>query len=336
MEIKNINTVECPVKDLLYLIQQDDVEKLRSALLEVIDNFQPDGELYLYEQGYSVYQSKNKDFSPSLLEYRGDNESCLKKSQLMQSSTDSSSIHFDGFNYLPTDNYVQVFTVESERSNRGLLITINKNIINEHYIETLLLAYNRQVHLLRNKDTDSLTGLYNRQSFDTKLANLYGNIGLEKRSGDKQCECYLALLDIDFFKKINDTYGHVYGDEVLLLFSNMIKKTFRDIDLLFRYGGEEFAVLLKSVTENQTNAILNRFRENIETIPFPLENKVTVSIGYCKFTNDAHLPAIIERADIALYYSKEHGRNKVSSYELLREQNKIAERIIGDSDIELF
>lgn len=336
MDIENKNDTDCPVKDLLSLIRQDDIAQLRNALLDVIDKSHPGGEIYLYEHGYSLYESYNKRFAPKLLACRGLSDKCVENAQLIQLSSDADSIHFDGFKYLPTDDYVQVFTVESERSSRGLLITINKKIIDEHYIHTLLSAYNHQVHLLRNKDTDSLTGLFNRQSFDSKLTKLHSNFGSEKRSDDEPFTYCFALLDIDFFKAVNDKFGHIYGDEVLILFSNLMKETFRDIDILFRYGGEEFAVLINDVNPEQADSVLNRFRKNIEEFNFPMENKVTVSIGYCEFNNKMPLTSIIERADKALYYSKENGRNIVSGFELLLKQNKIQELIIDEGDIELF
>lgn len=336
MEVEFKNEAGCPVKDLLFLIRQDNIDDLRNALLDLLDKAHPNGELYLYEQGYSVYESNKRKFAPTLIACRGDSENCINKSQLMQLSSDDDAIQFDGFKYLPTDDYVQVFTVESERSNRGLLITINKNIIDEHYVYTLLSAYNHQVYLLRNKETDSLTGLYNRQSFDTKLSKIHQNFEAENRYNDEIYGFCFALLDIDFFKLVNDKFGHVYGDEVLLLFSNQMKETFRDSDMLFRYGGEEFAVLLHNVNLEQAEVILNRFRLNIEEFNFPMEHKVTTSVGYCEFHNKIPLSSIVERADKALYYAKDHGRNKTYGFERLIEQNEIHDTKINDGDIELF
>lgn len=338
MDVENINHADCPVKDLLYLIQQHDIERLRDALLDVIYKFQPDSEIYFYEQGYSLYETNSKTFSPKLIACRGnnENESCLKNAQLMQLSSDSESIQFDGFKYLPTDDYVQVFTVENERASRGLLITINNEVIDEHYVHTLLSAYNHQVYLLRNKDTDSLTGLFNRQSFDAKLAKLHQKFGLEKRTDHEPSKYCFALLDIDFFKSVNDKFGHVYGDEVLILFSNVMKETFRDSDMLFRYGGEEFAVLLNDVNLELADSVLNRFRKNIEDFSFPMGEMVTVSIGYSEFNNQTPLSAIVERADKALYYSKEHGRNKISCFERLLQNNEIQDIQIDEGDVELF
>lgn len=335
MDIEKNKNIDCPVKDLLTLIRQDDIEQLREALLNVINNSYPNSELYLYEHGYSIYGANNKPFAPTLLACRG-TDNCIEKSQQFQLSTDLELIQFDGFKYLPTDDYVQVFTVESERSSRGLLITLSHRVIDEHYIHTLLSAYNHQVHLLRNKDTDSLTGLFNRQSFDSKLAKLHSNFSNEKRTDDQPSPFCFALLDIDFFKKVNDKFGHVYGDEVLLIFTNIMKETFRDTDMLFRYGGEEFAVLLHNVNLERAGTILNRFRCRIEQFNFPMENKVTTSIGYCEFNNKTPLTSIIEHADKALYYSKENGRNKTSCFEDLVEQNKIKDTVIDEGDIEIF
>ena len=336
MEEEFINTKKCPVKDLLSLIRQDNIESLRQALLDAVDNSYPNGELYLYEQGYSLYESSDRPFSPSLLACRSKNNDCMKKASEMQLSGDANSITFDGFKYLPTEDYVQVFTVESERSSRGLLISVNNKIVDEHYIHTLLSAYNHQVHLLRNKDTDSLTGLFNRQSFDSKLSKIHGNLGSENRSDDEPSHYCFALLDIDFFKKVNDKFGHVYGDEVLLLFSNLMKKTFRDVDLLFRYGGEEFAVLLHNVTADQADSVLNRFRTNVENFIFPMDNKVTTSVGFCEFHNQVPLSTIVERADKALYHAKDNGRNLVCSFEALLANNEVHNHDIDEGDIELF
>lgn len=336
MEEITINTIECPVKDLLSLIRQDDIEKLRNALLDVIYKSYPESDIYLYDQSYNEFGVKKNEFSPTLINSRNKNDIQLEQSEVAKLSLHSDPIKFDGFKYLPTDDNVQVFAVESEHSSHGLLITVNKDVINEHYIYTLLSAYNHQVLLLRNKDADSLTGLYNRQSFDYKLAKLHNNYEHENRSGDTENNYCFALLDIDHFKSVNDKFGHIYGDEVLLLFANIMKKTFRDSDVLFRYGGEEFAILLSDVNLDLAKIILNRFRENIEKFDFPMENKVTTSIGYSQFSNQVPLSTIIERADKALYYAKEHGRNKTCGYEDLLQKDKIQELNIADGDIEIF
>lgn len=336
MDNKYRNNPDCPIKDVLYLIQQDDTENIRQALLEVINKSYPNSELYLYKQGYSLYEAKDKEFAPKLLATLNANKQYLKATENTITDSNKTPIQFSGFQYLSADKYAQVFTIENEHSNRGLLIIKNKNVIDEKYIDTLISVYNNQIQLLRNKDTDSLTGLLNRQSFDTKLEKLYADLGYKNRSQETSNSIVFALLDIDFFKSINDNFGHVYGDEVLILYSNTMKKTFRDNDMLFRYGGEEFAVILNNVNLEQAQSILDRFRHNIENITLPLGDSVTTSAGYCEFTNEIPLTSITDRADKALYYSKEHGRNKTSGYENLIENNKIQSITIDEGDIELF
>lgn len=330
------NSPECPLQDILYLIQQEDTESIRNALLEVINNSHPGSELYLYEHGYSLYDVKDRAFSPKLVACLNQNNNCRNKSEEIVISSSDESISFQGFVYLPTEDYVQVFNVEKDRSSRGLLVSKNAEIIDEQYINILISTYNNQIKLLRNKDTDSLTGLYNRQSFDTKLSKLYEDLAYQNRAHDDLNGYVLALLDIDFFKKINDEFGHVYGDDVLILFANTMKKTFRDNDLLFRYGGEEFAVLLNNVSLEQAQSIFDRFLHNIENITLPLGDSVTASIGYCEFTDNVPFTILTQQADKALYYSKEHGRNKTRGYENLILKNKIKQISIDEGDVELF
>lgn len=331
------NGHNCPVKDLLCLIGQDGIEQLRKVFLDILAKKYPAGEFYLYEQGYSLFDAYDKRFAPKLIACHSKSEkNCMSSQQVMELSSDDNHITFDGFKYLPTDDYVQVFTIESERTNRGLLISVCNEVIDENYVNTLISAYNHQVHLLRNKETDSLTGLLNRQSFDSRLAKMHENFSKENRADDQPCRYTFALLDIDFFKSVNDKFGHVYGDEVLIIFSNLMKKTFRDSDLLFRYGGEEFAVVLHDVTLELADTILNRFRNLVAEFNFPMDNKVTTSIGYCEFTNQIPLSTIIERADKALYYSKDNGRNMTACYEQLINENKLMANKAHNDDIELF
>ncbi|MFK5913192.1 MAG: GGDEF domain-containing protein [Woeseiaceae bacterium] len=334
MDSNELNSTDCPIKDILFLIKQADIEQLRESLLDLIHNSQETTNVYLYEHGNGVFKSKDHSFFPYLLSCRSKNGNCLENTKNVES--DQNDIYFKGFRHLPTDEYIQVFAVEQDHASHGLLITTSQNFINEKYISALLDVYNNQSHLLRNKDNDSLTNLYNRHAFDEKINKLYSDLSCDKRSADNNYQYVFALLDIDFFKKVNDKYGHVYGDEVLILFSNIMKETFRDNDLLFRYGGEEFAVLLDSVSLVQAESILNRFRKNIENHSFPMENKVTTSIGYCEFNNKQPITIHIEHADSALYFVKENGRNQAASFENLIEDNKIKPKQIDEGDIELF
>ena len=191
--------------------------------------------------------------------------------------------------------------------------------------------------LIYDNERDTLTALLNRKTFDAQIEKtLTAAHSQRKRNEDIEHFNCLAILDIDHFKKINDKFGHLYGDEVLLLFANIMRKTFRDTDQLFRYGGEEFVVILTNVTEEIAMSILQRFRKQIEAHVFPQVGNVTVSIGFVMIS-DQNLPStILEQADQALYHAKEHGRNQVRSFETLQTEGKVNSEVIYSNDIELF
>ena len=166
---------------------------------------------------------------------------------------------------------------------------------------------------------DPLTGLRNRQSFNAVIDKIFMTMqGVGRRQKDEPPGgAFLAVLDIDHFKKVNDTYGHLMGDEVLVLFARHMKDCFRDQDALFRFGGEEFVVLLSNVSQEVAESALNRFRQIIGSFDFPQVGKVTVSIGAIEITPGEMSGDMIEKADKALYYSKSKGRNQVNFYQNL-------------------
>jgi diguanylate cyclase (GGDEF)-like protein len=131
------------------------------------------------------------------------------------------------------------------------------------------------------------------------------------------------MLDIDHFKSINDNLGHLLGDEVLLLLAQQMTESFRDNDLLFRYGGEEFAMVLMDITPEQAQQTLQRFREKIASYKFPNVEQVTVSIGFTHFDKSLSMDELIGQADNALYYCKTSTRNTVHCYQDLVEQGLI-------------
>lgn len=194
--------------------------------------------------------------------------------------------------------------------------------------------YSNQQQLISLNDRDALTGLYNRKFFDRKM-NQLSQMHYARRQVENKDSTFLAILDIDHFKRVNDNFGHLYGDEVLLHFSQQMQKVFRDDDCLFRYGGEEFVVILKNVDVVYIEVILHRFRTHIESYSFPKIEHITVSIGVTQLNKNAIQSDIIDRADHALYYIKEHGRNNVGFYEKLILDGLVPE-IITHDDIELF
>ena len=144
------------------------------------------------------------------------------------------------------------------------------------------------------------------------------------------------MVDVDHFKRVNDQFGHLYGDEVLLLLARILQESFRHQDRLFRFGGEEFVIVLRALSEEEVSIALERFRARVEAHAFPQVGTVTVSVGYTGIGASDTLPEIVGRADDALYGAKEGGRNQVRSYEQLLACGQVAPREKPDSDIELF
>jgi diguanylate cyclase (GGDEF)-like protein len=203
-------------------------------------------------------------------------------------------------------------------------LELTKNLIN---------LYRNQVALHDSKERDLLTKLPNRQSFDARILEVCEHFR-DRNITDKVQEksSWIAMLDIDHFKRINDTFGHLSGDEVLLVFSRLMKKHFRYNDFLFRFGGEEFVVILNLVNQNDAINTFERFRKAVAVYDFPTAGKVTVSIGATHINGSAMPSTLLDRADKALYYGKENGRNQLNLYE-----NILPIDIANDEDdIELF
>lgn len=155
--------------------------------------------------------------------------------------------------------------------------------------------------------TDSLTGLPNREA--------YGERSHQEmlRWQRYQHPLSLAVIDIDFFKKINDNYGHQTGDKVLKIVSNAVLKRLREVDFMARFGGEEFVILLPETSAENALLMLNRIREGLANAPFRYQDQkitITVSIGIAEFKEGDNTETVFAKADQALYNAKETGRNK--------------------------
>lgn len=167
------------------------------------------------------------------------------------------------------------------------------------------LRYQNALHLALQ---DSLTGLGNRAALDKAL---HRELQLAERH---QQEFSLLMIDIDHFKKINDRYGHSYGDQVLREVTETIKTACRETDLTFRYGGEEFVVLLRETNETGAMIIAERIRQKIAQLIIGDESShinptVSIGIGTRDFCKKEHITDLFERADQALYFAKANGRN---------------------------
>lgn len=154
---------------------------------------------------------------------------------------------------------------------------------------------------------DPLTGAKNRTAMDSSM---HREIELAKRY---DVPLSVILMDIDHFKRINDTYGHLHGDMALRAVANITRETIRESDILFRYGGEEFLILLTNTDSDGAQLLAERIRESIQSItPIPETNcHVTVSLGVTTLLDEDDQHSLFKRSDKALYQAKNSGRNRV-------------------------
>ena len=220
--------------------------------------------------------------------------------------------------FLRTKNALQIFLIcdalvaEQERSLLQAMVAVYANLYSQ-------LQYGL---------TDGLTGLLNRQAYDEQMASLYARCHsrkLKRRSGDKseKPNCCFAFIDVDRFKNVNDCYGHLSGDQVLVMIAQITRQFFREEDMVFRYGGEEFVVILMDSDLECSFKVLERFRKTIEKQSLPNIGRVSISIGYTCLKMDVPVNEVARQADAALYYVKENGRNAVACYDTLLESEVI-------------
>ncbi len=157
--------------------------------------------------------------------------------------------------------------------------------------------------------TDALTGLYNRRHFENAFIREFA------RAKRYKAPLSVAIIDIDYFKKINDNYGHTTGDYVLKEIAYKIMSAFRLSDMIFRYGGEEFAVILSDTPLSEAQIPLERLRNAIEETEFNIKQnriKTTISVGVAEISDEiSSCYELFDLADKQLYQAKENGRNQV-------------------------
>jgi diguanylate cyclase (GGDEF)-like protein len=197
--------------------------------------------------------------------------------------------------------------------------------------------------LLDYGERDALTELLNRKTFDGAFmkATLEQSLTGGQQEDDRRDAAspgsyWLAMIDIDHFKRVNDNYGHLIGDEVLLLLARLMRASFRFHDQLYRFGGEEFLVLMRCNGEAEVAVALERLRAATEAHLFPQVGHITISMGFAEIRPGDTPSGAFERADKALYHAKAHGRNQVCSYAGLVASGDLVEQATKVGDMELF
>ena len=205
---------------------------------------------------------------------------------------------------------------------------------NDELINGFVRIYQNYQVILTENERDKLTGLLNRKTFENKLNRLIKPDD-KAHSQSIHSSCWLVMIDIDHFKSVNDNFGHISGDEILLHLSQMMKDYFVGNNLLFRFGGEEFVIILEAMPKEVATATLEHFRKLIAAFSFPFVGNVTISMGFSQFNRHDFPPTILDQADKALYYAKQHGRNCLFNYENLIDDGKLVTPE-DNSSIELF
>ena len=252
---------------------------------------------------------------------------------------------------LPGTPNVTVFPLTTDREVVGVLelhTTEPLDTVSHRLVGSILRIYRNFQALLDYSERDTLTGLLNRKTFEEAFYKLSGGgaaagaadpAGGEpapgRRNGLATHPHYIGVIDIDHFKLVNDNYGHLIGDEVLLLLSRLMRSVFRFHDRLYRFGGEEFVVLMRCAGDAEAGIALERLRNSVHGYAFPQVGTISVSVGYTRLKPGDTPSSAFERADRAVYWAKSHGRNQVCSHATLVASGDLADDSkVGD--VELF
>ena len=166
--------------------------------------------------------------------------------------------------------------------------------------------------LVRVTNTDKLTGLYNRKYYYEMLAQNF------LAYYDDSIPVSLVILDIDYFKRVNDTYGHLVGDDVLVHLASLLQQNCREQDIPCRYGGEEFIVILPNTVKEEAVQVGKRLNELVQQTDWPTIQHLTISVGISTIYREDTEDALLDRADKALYFAKQNGRNQVAHFDDIR------------------
>ena len=200
---------------------------------------------------------------------------------------------------LDADNEAHAFTVSINSFDESGLYVVSFTDISSTVIETLELK-NRVLH-------DSLTGAFNRDYFEH-----YHRLTIEHFATQRK-RCAIIFFDIDHFKQVNDTYGHNAGDQVLRELVAIVKRFSRQGDIVVRWGGEEFLLLVPAVHLGEAEVVADHIREKVEVHRFPGVAHISCSFGVTLYEEGEEIGESIERADFALYEAKRQGRNRVAA-----------------------
>ncbi len=317
-----IKTLPRLIDQLASLTALRDVELLEFSLLKTLHGF-------LQPQALSMIRLDSK--GQPFMEIIYQNEQCsIRNKNLVLSNevqaADGYLLDSEEDSYtIPRAHGVTIFfallSMPNGRSYLQLSCGAALSRLDNHLVAGILQIYRNFCSLMQHAQTDQLTGLANRTTFDDCITKVYDLIqpisephDVERREGES-LSYWLVMVDIDHFKQVNDRFGHPYGDEVLVLLAQLMKKAFRDQDMIFRFGGEEFVLIIACPSSADCRTTLERFRLQVEQYAFPQIDTLTVSIGVTQMLRETFAGTLLDYADQALYYGKRNGRNQVVFFE---------------------
>jgi diguanylate cyclase (GGDEF)-like protein len=242
--------------------------------------------------------------------------------------------------------FTTIFPINTQSCICSLLEVESDNSVSpetEVLVDSVLHLFENLQGLLDYGERDTLTELLNRKTFDRAFlhaartpAQTADAFQPDRRSNQEQGNYWLAVIDIDHFKNVNDNFGHLIGDEVLLLLARQMRTNFRFHDQLYRFGGEEFVVLMRCTDHADALSALERFRRQIEQHNFPQVGHITISTGFAPLCDNDTPSGAFDRADQAVYYAKGHGRNQVCSFTSLVASGELAAQTDGSEEVDFF
>jgi two-component system cell cycle response regulator len=334
--VKNIQSGLKVVNSLAEITSYKDKHLLEDSLVKTIQELLPGGGQRLFSVMY-----ENKVLSIKLRAYSESadvNSTNAKINENLLITMFKKVIKTKTVEVFPCEDKINWHIVYPEFDANKKIFAIllytckNPNITTQQTLNGIFRVYANYLRLLDKSERDKLTGLYNRETLDNQIIKVLVNGTEESQTPNQEEErrasdqkyTFLGIIDIDHFKSINDNLGHLYGDDILVLVARLLTESFtRECDLVFRYGGEEFVILITSSSTEEALKAFERLRLNIQNYQFPQLDQLTVSIGFEKITHQISPHDVIAAADKALYFAKESGRNRTEFYPSLIAEGKL-------------
>lgn len=323
-----------------------DLELLEASLLKSLNGF-------IQPTGLALYKVSSRGEIRSQLVYGPERCSVVRENfqvqpELLQAFGQHQNADHAVFELTLGETILSIMTVMDSRSTTTYLVVSNRTSLQEtdsRLIEGMLQIYRNFCQLLQESQTDSLTGLANRKTFDECFSRVYelqpmeddhAPVAVEQRRPQQQATYWIAMIDIDHFKSVNDRFGHLYGDEVLILLAHLLKNALRNDDLVFRFGGEEFVLMIHCQGRDEAAGLLERLRRSVESQDIPQVGQVTISMGATELLRNTFAGTLLDYADKALYHSKQNGRNRLTFFEDMVSEGLAERETAPDENLDFF